>query len=357
MRNFRCQCGAVVYFENSHCLSCGAGLAFDPVRMDMRSFPGTGGAAIPQLCANGREYGVCNWLADDAYAGFCLACCLNETIPNLSTPRNLVLWKKLEHAKRRLIYSLLQLRLPVTPRHVDGRGMAFRFLEDWKGGSLEDGTAHEQIMTGHYMGTITINLLEADPSAREEMRERMNESYRTLLGHFRHESGHYYWSSMIEWAERLEAFRALFGDERVGYGEALERYYAEGPHPHWEANHVSAYASAHPWEDWAETWAHYLHMVDTLETAVVHGVAFATREATAQRFREDYYAALVEMPFAVVLDAWSGLALTLNDLNRSMGLPDAYPFVITSSIADKLAFVHDLLSEHRAKRLPQARGV
>lgn len=355
MRNFRCQCGAVVYFENNRCLNCGAELAFDPAIMDMRSRPDT--VTDWQLCANGRDYGVCNWLAEQDCAGFCRACCLNETIPNLSEPRNLALWKKLEQAKRRLIYSLLHLGLPVEPQRAGGEGMAFRFIEDWKNGAPDEDAAYERVMTGHCLGTITINLLEADPSAREEMREQMNESYRTLLGHFRHESGHYYWGSLIEGAGRLEAFRALFGDERAGYAEALDRYYAEGPRPGWEADHVSAYASAHPWEDWAETWAHYLHMIDTLETAVVHGVVFAETDGVARRFRENYYAALSEAPFTVVLDAWSDLALTLNDLNRSMGLPDAYPFVITPSVAGKLAFVHGLLNEGRVQRLQPAGGV
>src|SRR6202011_5238904 len=44
--------------------------------------------------------------------------------------------------------------------------------------------------------------------------------------------------------------------------------------------HVTPYASAHPWEDFAETWAHYFHMVDTLETATAFGLRLRPEIAT-----------------------------------------------------------------------------
>jgi hypothetical protein len=89
-----------------------------------------------------------------------------------------------------------------------------------------------------------------------------------LLGHFRHEVGHYFWDRLVATdPHQLEEFRVLFGDDRQDYGEALKRHYDEGAPANWQDTYISMYATMHPWEDFAETWAHYLHIVDTLETA------------------------------------------------------------------------------------------
>jgi len=184
-------------------------------------------------------------------------------------------------------------------------------------------------------GVITINIAEAEHSAREEMREKMNEQYRTLLGHFRHESGHYYWERLVADNGRLDAFRALFGHETDDYQAAIARHYGEGPPADWPNRFVSAYASMHPWEDWAETWAHYLHMVDTLETAADHGFHLAGRPL-ALPFDDG-------AEFDAMLGDWKLLSSAMNDLNRSMGLPDAYPFGLPDPAVEKLRFVHQVV--------------
>jgi len=66
--------------------------------------------------------------------------------------------------------------------------------------------------------------------------------------------------------------RELFGDETTDYGAALGSYYREGPKPDWNRHYVTAYASSHPHEDWAETFAHYIHIVDTLDSARAYGI-------------------------------------------------------------------------------------
>lgn len=361
MRNFTCRCGNTVYFESTRCLGCGRRLGYLPEHGVVsalepddagtwRTLHAPAGDAAYRPCRNYEQENVCNWMipAGDGHA-FCRACRLDDTIPNLSQPRNRLLWYRIEAAKRRLLYTLDRLGLPVRGREEDPEGgLAFAFLADEQPGAefSDDLGAYRRVMTGHRGGLITINLAEADPSSRERMRERMNEFYRTLLGHFRHESGHYYWDRLIRTTPWLEDFRALFGDERTDYEAALARHYADGPPADWRMHYVSAYAACHPWEDWAETWAHYLHMTDTLETAADHGFAIEGRELTppdrptGPDAPTQQYAAGPGADFDTLLRDWVRLTLALNDLNRSMGLPDAYPFVLSGPATEKLRFVH-----------------
>lgn len=301
-------------------------------------------------CKNYSEYDVCNWMvsADDNQA-FCVSCRLTYIIPNLSEAQNLMLWYRIEQAKRRLLYTLFNLNLPVVGRDVDpNKGMGFEFLED---GATQDDFGNEltikrSIATGHNAGMITINLLEAEHSSREKMREKMNESYRTLLGHFRHESGHYYWDRLINGSDNIISFRELFGDERLDYKLALSAYYDQGPPEYWQNVWISAYASMHPWEDWAETWAHYLHMVDTLETAndfgfEIYGLDAVDPTVNHQKATGETASA----SFDSLFNSWCGLSAALNALNRSMGLEDAYPFVISVLALNKLRYIHRIVTE------------
>jgi hypothetical protein len=241
------------------------------------------------------------------------------------------LWRRLESAKRRWIYGLLRLGLPLVDRTEDPqRGL----LLDVK---LPEGD--EAVLTGHADGVITINLLEADPVKLEETRKAFREKYRTLLGHLRHESGHYYWMRLVENSAFLEPCRAVFGDDREDYQAALSRHYGGEPRAGWQDSFVSSYATAHPWEDWAETWAHYLHVVDGLETARSFGLiplAKAPEPTEVPASREE---------FNRMVDAWAQLAVAMNGLNRSLGLPDPYPFPLTEAIRHKLAFVHRVVRE------------
>jgi hypothetical protein len=333
MRTFKCECGAPVFFINTQCLSCGRELGFLPEALDIASFASgaTGDIETPhgryRKCANYAHEGVCNWMvSSDSSEELCQACRLNNVIPNLSEPENRVLWQDVEQAKRRLIYSLDALNLPVLSKKDDAeRGLSFDIKQ-----SLGD----EHVLTGHADGLITLNLDEADPAAREKMRVAMKERYRTLLGHFRHEIGHYFWDRLVAEAGRHDEFRELFGDERADYSEALNQHYAKAPDPGYAEHFITHYAASHPWEDFAETFAHYLHMVDTLETAQQYGFA------SAPISRADAFEAL--------MTEWYQLTVALNSLNRSMGLPDAYPFAISPVVKEKLRFVHDLI--HAARR-------
>jgi hypothetical protein len=348
MKLFSCQgCGQLLYFENIRCENCGRplGYLYDLTEISALDVKPDGGFAV--LAAPGKAYkfcqnydaGMCNWmLPAGSPEDFCAACRHNRTVPDLTVPGNDVLWRKIETAKHRLFYSLLRLGLPLENRSDDPEhGLAFDFLAD------PPESHAESVMTGHDSGLITLAVREADDVVREKVRSEMGEPYRTLLGHFRHESGHYFWDRMVESdPARLEACRALFGDDSISYDEALKKHYAEGAPPDWQSDYISMYATTHPWEDFAETWAHYLHIVDTLETAGAFGLKVKPRRArgvlAAEIDFDPYRAASMEM----LINAWLPIEFATNSLNRSMGQTDLYPFVLSPKVIDKLAFVHDL---------------
>ena len=334
MKTFRCDCGNQVFFENTHCVACGRLLGYDAALGVMRALTSAAGnqlgasdGTLYRLCGNGRDYQVCNWLvAAAAPADLCLACSLNHMIPVVAEPARRAWWASMESAKRRLLFTLLRLGLPVRNRLEDPlSGLAFAFIEDRRSNPLVE---EEHVATGHRGGLITVNLAEADDVQREFRRIEMGESYRTLLGHLRHESGHYYFELLLRGSARLTEFRELFGDEGRDYSEALSAYYASPPQQGWSGNFISAYAQSHPLEDWAESWAHYLHMVDTLETASQFGFA------SADHLYRDVYEWMPD---------WESLTVALNALNRSMGLRDAYPFVAGTGALRKLHFVHQVI--------------
>jgi hypothetical protein len=357
MRLFTCAaCGQTLYFENSQCTRCGRSLAFLPdhgllatVRADGDSI----GLLVPvdeklgparyRPCGNQLDHQACNWaVPEQDDQRFCRACRLNRLIPNLSDPASKDAWLKLERAKRRLLYTLIRLRLPIAPAGSGaGGGLAFSFARDEPGA--------QRIMTGHSDGVITINIAEADAPFRERIRQELGEPYRTLLGHFRHEIGHYYWTLLVEGSKWQAPFGALFGDPGADYAAAVKHHYENGPPADWPNRFVSAYASTHPWEDWAETWAHYLHMVDTLETARSFGLALRPKPVGGGR-EPPVVAPRVEVEdLEGLLAAWVPLTLALNSLNRSMGLPDPYPFVLSSPAIDKLRLVHDVIRDAAAR--------
>jgi hypothetical protein len=279
----------------------------------------------------------------------CRSCRLTRVIPDLSVPTHRDAWFRLEVAKRRLVYTLLSLKLPLASKQDDpARGLAFELLADAPAGQAP-------ILTGHADGIITLNIAEADDAERERRRTELHEPYRTLLGHFRHESGHYYWDRLIRGSERIEAFRELFGDERQDYAQALAYYYQTGPTANWFERFVTTYAGAHPWEDWAETWAHYLHMTDSLETAAACGVSIRPRRTDEPLlWQAPGQAGSPSASFERLIDSWFPLTYVLNSLNRGLGLPDAYPFVLSTPAINKLRFVHETVAANSAS--PSAAG-
>jgi len=349
MRTFHCDhCGNPVFFENTVCGNCGHQLAYAPDLKLVVSLDPTGknDAFGPlfttplrraerrpyRLCSNYTTHDVCNWgIPADDHCTLCLSCRLTRVIPNLTSPKNKAAWYKLEVAKRRLVYSLLEHKLPLLTKIDDpASGLAFELKADTPG--------EPRVLTGHDEGVITLNIEEADDVEREKRRHSMHEPYRTLLGHFRHEIGHYYYYRLITpSAEYVDQFIALYGDANADYQEALDRHYSEGAPEGWQKKYVSSYATMHPAEDWAETFAHYLHIRDTLDTAAWSGFAPAT--ATFDR------PVLGPSAFATIIDMWLPVSWSLNMVNRSMGHDDLYPFVLPVAVLEKMKFIHNVIDE------------
>jgi hypothetical protein len=341
MRAFTCShCGQRVFFENSLCLRCSTALGYVPSRLELVALepddPLTGNLS---RCAN-AGVAACNWMLEQPDPGpLCRSCRLTRTRPADEHEA----FVTAESAKRRLLHQLFDLRL-----EVDEQRLRFDLLSSRAG----------PVLTGHDGGVITIDLAESDDARREQRRAELGEPYRTMLGHFRHEIGHYYWPSLVAHSgAELERFRALFGDERLDYDSALQRHYASGPPPDWNARHASAYASMHPWEDWAETFAHYLHIRDTLQTTSEYGLFLATtRHAPGDSPAAQ--ADTPDRPFQAIFDDWLPLSYALNAVNRSMGRDDLYPFSLAATVVEKLAYVHDRVREGRfSGSLAQTHGL
>lgn len=344
MRAFVCDvCDNLLSFENSVCVRCGTYQGFSVEEMTLRPVTEETGHT---MCANLGLIG-CNWLVDGP-GELCLSCRLTRTRPPETDLRAMDAFFRAEQAKRRLVYQLVDLGVPVVPRSEDPRGLAFDLLS----------SAETPVITGHDDGLVTIDLAEGYDPHREAMRVQMGEAYRTLLGHVRHEVGHYYFQVLVEGhapgrdePEHRWHFRRLFGDEREDYGQALERHYASGPPEGWHETHVSAYATAHPWEDWAETFAHYLHIADTMQTASAYGMIVTGPEVPVGR---ELAGSLIALPWddatevsriRHLIASWLPLTYALNAVNRSMGKEDLYPFLLTEPVIAKLGFVHDLISD------------
>lgn len=353
MKRFYCQCGQEVSFQSLYCISCGRDLGYDPkiktiwsgeIRQDGLFYahvPKEQGFYLTyQYCSNRQSASNCNWLiqesdrpSDDSSGCQCVSCRTTRVIPDQSIERNLKRWQDLESAKRRLMNTLLSLGLvDVLPCGITS-SLAFDFLEDKRTNPNVD---LEFVLSGHNDGLITINAAEADEGFLHIMKEQMGERYRTLLGHFRHEIGHFFWDKIFTTETRKEAFRAVFGDERADYRAALDHYYEVGGKNHWRSRFITPYASSHPHEDWAETWAHYLHIVDTLETAESYGIS--SYEPDINDFDQWF-------------NEWERVSKVMNALNQSMGLADAYPFVVSSVVEGKLRFIDEMLDQHRESAL------
>jgi hypothetical protein len=339
MRAFTCpDCRHLLVFENLVCLRSETVLGFD---WHAREFTRLSDG-VP--CGN-RAFASCNGLAEAS--GLCLSCALTRTRPADHDEGGRERFAKAEGAKRRLIFELLELGLPIVGYRERPGGLAFDLLNSQEG----------EVMTGHDDGLITLDLAEADDAHRERLRTEMDEPYRTLLGHMRHEIAHYYEPILCpEGSPARARYRDLFGDERSDYQEALDRHYAEGPRTGWSSRFVSAYATMHPWEDWAETFAHYLHIRDTLQTSVAYGVKIVGPDVSnVDEPPLSSFPAAASGGIRGLLNAWLPLTYALNALNRSMGASDIYPFVLGPAVIEKLGFIDELVGDGNANALRVAR--
>jgi hypothetical protein len=358
VKTFQCTCGQPLFFDNTHCLACFAEVAFDPTSHELGALASVGDGTwtlaadarrpAPRFyfCRHRTEAARCNWLVPVGTPGMmCAACELVRTIPDLSRPRNAQRLYDIESARRRLLFALGSWGLPLRRKSpaVPG-GLLFDLLEQLPG--------EPPVLTGHHEGLITLNVAEADDDHREQHRDALREPYRTVLGHLRHEIGHYYWNVLVRDTAWHAPFRELFGDERRDYGEALRRNYEQGPPADWPERFISSYAAMHPWEDWAESWAHYMHLRSTLQTVASWGLDTSHVPLAITPFRPDVLFRPDDPQERVFLDwinAWVVLTAVLNETARSMGQPDIYPFVMNRAVVTKLHFIHCVVEEFGAR--------
>ena len=377
MKTFQCTCidRPIIFFESNQCISCGKTVGIDDNFEQVETYqqdPETGlfykdnHPNIPyRKCDNNEEYGACNGMVNlstfvpnptldlDTYKEemLCFGCRFNVTVPDLSIVEHIPLWKKMEAAKRRALYTLELLPIPLqtTDENVES-GLSFDFITDRnvKDHFTSPLEGQDVVFTGHDCGHITINLAEADDVARYQTKHAMAERYRTLLGHFRHELGHYYFDQLIVPSPEKHALaKQYFGDDALDYQEAIKHHYEQGAPQNWRDSFISEYATMHPYEDWAETWSHYMHIIDTLETAQNFSIIGSTfgiegdiKELSDLNLPQDNTYFLGQTDINSILDTWMEFSVMLNSLNRSMGLADAYPFVLTQPVRTKLAFIH-----------------
>lgn len=333
MRDFHCRtCGQQLTFENSLCLKCGSALGFHLPTRTMQVLDASSTARVDDVtvgrCANTLIAG-CNWLIahGDGPAGLCESCRLTRTRPADSDATAMTAFAEAELAKRRVIVELDELGLPIIGNDVGpAAGLVFDLLS----------SRTDPVVTGHADGVITLDLAEGDDVHREALRVSMDEPYRTLIGHFRHEIGHYYQSVLVDDGPVRARYEDLFGNPDADYQAALDRHYRDGPPPGWEDDYVSSYATMHPVEDWAETFAHYLHIRDTLDTAAAFAMAPAGAGIDAD--------VAGPVGFRQIIAWWLPLSWALNQINRSMGHQDLYPFVLAPRALAKMEFLHELIA-------------
>lgn len=347
MKIFQCgHCNYPLYFENNQCENCARScgyrdgdrtmLTFDPMSFGLISDR----EKIEYKYCKNKEHKVCNWVLEkNDRNDYCRACQLNRTIPDLSGGENFSKWQHLEVAKHRLIYQLQKIGLDLPSKMSTKEGLCFDFIAKRN---------NPKIMTGHSDGVITILLQEADSVIREQTRKDMEEPYRTLIGHLRHEVGHYFWDRLVSnRTDVLTAFREIFGNEEVNYSVAMKTYYTNGAPKNWQDSYISKYATAHPWEDWAETWAHYLHIMDMVETAHFFRLKVNPIEMLENMKISTTFDPYTINDFETIIRSCVPLSFAVNSINRAMGIPDVYPFVITPIVVKKMTFIHQLLLPKR----------
>lgn len=343
-------CSGLLYLEDLRCDSCGAEVAYHALSGTMVAINGSDlhvANRLWHLCIN-RDRG-CNWLSDgDSSTGQCFGCRIIRTRPNDADLEALNRLADASQSERRLLVQLNSLGLPVDPYFEDDGGLGFDLLS----------SEHQQVTTGHENGIVTIDLAETSDAYRERLRVQLGEPYRTMLGHFRHEVGHYYEWVLVEQTGWITECRELFGDERASYSAAIDRHYSNGAPEGWHDSFISEYATMHPWEDFAECFAHYLHITDTLSTAASAGMelvpgrdvlpALPLAVSPRSRYGADDFDAL--------MDDWQWVSAFFNRINRSMGEADLYPFTISQQVADKLRFVHRVLTQLPRTRVSEPDG-
>ncbi|TWT52364.1 putative zinc-binding metallopeptidase [Allorhodopirellula solitaria] len=330
MKTGTCRCGRRIFFNNHSCLACEAILGRCDECRSLTSFTSHGEHAECDVChtsvhaCENQNFHVCRSYVSDADK-LCQWCQFTAVTPDTSIPQQVSQWATMESAKRRLLLELHRLSLPpYVDNLTESHPLSFLFLAD----TVDEQGNEKRIITGHDQGVITINLAEADSVHRERTRVELGEPQRTLIGHMRHEVGHY-----IDWAWAMqvdpEGYHALFGDpQAIDYSQAMDHHYQNGAPENWAENHVSAYATMHPWEDFAETANLYLDIMAIATTANDQDRAHFDLSPQADMPK------LVNEILQIVVEA--------SEYNCDLGLAPLLPEQLPPAVIEKLAYVHSL---------------
>jgi hypothetical protein len=307
MQRLHCpNCGNEVFFDSLRCVRCATELAFE---LEPTGSLRVADAAFAGRCEM-RHAWRCNWQPDSS-GPFCTSCLIVDAGTHADNP----LLAAFLLAQRRALAQLSELGVAWTGNVDDPAQPPLRF-------TYRSSVAGDAPTIGHLAGLITLDLDEADPAEREQIRATLGEQYRTPLGHIRHELGHYVWLRHVASDPARHAeFRAVFGDETVDYAAALDAYYARPEDESWPDEYVSPYATAHPWEDFAESWAQVMHLHDVVTTGAAWGVV---------EFPDGPFDPQQWISTAVLA------SLAANELARAMGMRDLYPFALSPGARRKI---------------------
>ncbi len=349
MRGFACPvCHNFTPFESDRCPNCQASVGLHLPSKSMIATVRDSAVVDGQRwvrCTQSGNLG-CNWLVPEEQAveqrGRCLADSLIRREP---APDDTMAREKLvptAQALRRLIYQLTDIGLPVEPFWRRDGGLAFDLLSSY--------TTGDKVLIGHADGVITIDLVETLDAYRETLRVALGEPYRTMLGHFRHEVGHYYQNILVEKGsgamQYLQECRELFGDERTSYSDQIARHYTFGAPDQWQDSFISEYATMHPWEDFAECFAHYLHITDTIDTCREAGMVLTADKVRFTVPRDiEALESYADVPVERLLFDWKWMSMFFNRVNTAMGKNPLYPFIIPPPVIAKLGFVHRVIRD------------
>ena len=340
MRRFTCEsCAEEVAFDALRCASCSSPLGYVPAQQAVKVLHPAAGAVSFSISGDDAEFWRCpnsargcNWVLPAGTGDiWCRSCGLTPGRPDETNPDALAAWSTAEAVKRRLVHQLDHLALPIDPRSD----------------ATPDGLAFDLVYVPGQFGpagkvdeAVTLDLADADVQDVGAPPRRVHAPFRTLIGNLRHKVGHHYWHRLVGQSDHVTPFRRLFGDERADYPAAIEPHQAAVAH-HWDASRfVTGRAESHPFEDWAETFAHYLHILDATDTAEAYRLPDGQCEMGRPQSSPG------GGTFAEILRLWRPTAPAVNALAASLGLPAVYPFQLTGVVLQKFEFVHARVTAH-----------
>jgi hypothetical protein len=85
-------------------------------------------------------------------------------------------------------------------------------------------------------------------------------------------------------------------------------------------------------------------MIDTLDTARAFGLRIRADAGRVGNLSASIsFDPYDQASFSAILEVWLPMTFAVNSINRSMGIDDLYPFIISPEVAGKLTLVHNIV--------------